>query len=115
MVQLSNFLGVSESISPQSLNHFNRLRAVKVQASIAPGYALGEVLENMTAVARDVLPPTVQADLDGQSRDFRDSSGGTYLVFLMELAFLYLVLAAQFDSWQMGSTPACNYVTTELY
>src|SRR3546814_7460963 len=45
MVQLSNFLRVSESISPQSLNHFNRLRAVKVQASIAPGYALGEVLD----------------------------------------------------------------------
>src|SRR3546814_1050704 len=90
MVQLSNFLSVSESVSPQSLNHFNRLRAVKVQASIAPGYALGEVLEHMNAVARDVLPPTVQTDLDGQSREFRDSSGGIYLVFLMALAFIYL-------------------------
>jgi len=100
MVQMSNFVTVTESVSPQSLNHFNRLRAVKVQASVAPGYALGEVLEHMNAVARDTLPPTVQIDLDGQSREFRDSSGGIYLVFVMALAFIYLVLAAQFESWR---------------
>lgn len=100
MVQLSNFLSVQESVSPQSLNHFNRLRAVKVQAAIAPGYALGEVLDHMHTVAREVLPHTAQTDLDGQSREFRDSSGGIYLVFLMALAFVYLVLAAQFESWR---------------
>ncbi|SHI33405.1 efflux RND transporter permease subunit [Pollutimonas bauzanensis] len=100
MVQMSNFVSVFESVSPQSLNHFNRLRAVKVQASIAPGYALGEVLEHMNQVARDTLPHTVQTDLDGQSREFRDSSGSIYLVFLMALAFIYLVLAAQFESWR---------------
>ncbi len=100
MVQLSNFLEVSETVSPQSLNHFNRLRSVKIRAAIAPGYALGEVLEHMDTVARDVLPPTVQTDLDGQSREFRDSSGSIYLVFMMALAFIYLVLAAQFESWR---------------
>ena len=100
MVQMSNFLNVRESVSPQSLNHFNRLRAVKVQASIAPGYALGEVLNHMNQVAREVLPATVQLDLDGQSREFRDSSGSIYLVFGMALAFIYLVLAAQFESWR---------------
>ncbi|MFA7623829.1 MAG: efflux RND transporter permease subunit [Pusillimonas sp.] len=100
MVQLSNFLDVTESVSPQSLNHFNRLRAVKVQAAVAPGYAMGEVLDHMFAVARDTLPPTVQTDLDGQSREFRDSSGSIYLVFVMALAFIYLVLAAQFESWR---------------
>ncbi|MBP6019725.1 MAG: efflux RND transporter permease subunit [Burkholderiaceae bacterium] len=100
MVQMSNFLTVSESVSPQSLNHFNRLRAVKIEASIAPGYALGEALEHMRTVALETLPPTVQTDLDGQSREFRDSSGNIYLVFLMALAFIYLVLAAQFESWR---------------
>lgn len=100
MVQLSNFLQVKESVSPQSLNHFNRLRAVKVRAAIAPGYALGEVLEHMDKVAREALPHTVQTDLDGQSREFRDSSGSIYLVFVMALAFIYLVLAAQFESWR---------------
>ena len=100
MVQLSNFLDVTESVSPQSLNHFNRLRAVKVQAAVAPGYALGEVLEHMQEVATEMLPDTVQTDLDGQSREFRDSSGNIYLVFVMALAFIYLVLAAQFESWR---------------
>ncbi len=100
MVQASNFVTVRESVSPQSLNHFNRLRAVIVQASIAPGYALGEVLEHMNEVARQTLPDTVQTDLDGQSREFRDSSGSIYLVFMMALAFIYLVLAAQFESWR---------------
>lgn len=100
MVQMANFLTVHESVSPQSLNHFNRLRAVKVEASVAPGYGLGEVLEHMNTVALDTLPPTVQTDLDGQSREFRDSSGSIYLVFMMALAFIYLVLAAQFESWR---------------
>lgn len=100
MVQMSNFLTVHESVSPQSLNHFNRLRAVKIQASVAPGYGLGEVLDYMNQVALDTLPPTVQTDLDGQSREYRDSSGSIYLVFLMALAFIYLVLSAQFESWR---------------
>src|SRR5690606_37242799 len=89
-----------ESVSPQSLNHFNRLRAVKVEAAVAPGYALGEVLEHMHDVARRVLPHTVVTDLDWQSREFRDSSGSIYLVFAMALAFIYLVMAAQFECWR---------------
>ena len=100
MVQLANFVEVEESVAPQSLNHFNRLRAVKIEGAIAPGYAMGEVLEHMNQVARELLPPTVQTDLDGQSREFRDSSGSIYLVFGMALAFIYLVLAAQFESWR---------------
>jgi len=100
MVQLDNLLSVHENVSPQSLNHFNRLRAVKVQAAVAPGYALGEVLEHMHEVARQVLPRTVVIDLDGQAREFRDSSGSIYLVFAMALAFIYLVMAAQFESWR---------------
>jgi len=100
MVQLDNLLSVHESVSPQSLNHFNRLRAVKIEAEVAPGYALGEVLSHMQDVARQVLPHTLQTDLDGQSREFRDSSGSIYLVFAMALAFIYLVMAAQFESWR---------------
>ncbi|OZI78930.1 efflux RND transporter permease subunit [Bordetella genomosp. 2] len=100
MVQLDNLLSVHESVSPQSLNHFNRLRAVKVEAAVAPGYALGEVLAHMQDVAREVLPHTVVTDLDGQAREFRDSSGSIYLAFAMALAFIYLVMAAQFESWR---------------
>ena len=100
MTQLDNVAKVSETVSPQSLNHFNRLRAVKVEATISPGYTMGEVLDHMTQVARDMFPPTVQLDLDGQSREFRDASGGIYMVFVMALVFIYLVLAAQFESWR---------------
>jgi len=100
MVQLDNLLAVAESVAPQSLNHFNRLRAVKVEAAVAPGYALGDVLAHMADVARQVMPDTVQLDLDGQSREFRDSSGSIYLIFAMAIVFIYLVLAAQFESWR---------------
>ncbi len=100
MVQLSNLVDVRESVSPQSLNHFNRLRAAIVSANVAPGYSLGQVLAEVQRIADSTLPPTVQTDLSGQSREFRDSSGGIYLVFGMALVFIYLVLAAQFESWR---------------
>ena len=100
MVQLDNLLTVEEGVSPQSLNHFNRLRAVKVEAAVAPGYGLGQVLSHMQTVASEVLPNTVVTDVDGQSREFRNASGSIYLIFTMALAFIYLVLAAQFESWR---------------
>jgi multidrug efflux pump len=100
MVQLDNVAAIEESVAPQSLNHFNRLRAVKVQASILPGYTMGEVLDHMYKVAEKVLPSNVQLDLDGQSREYKDASVGIYIVFGMALVFIYLVLAAQFESWR---------------
>lgn len=100
MLPLSGFLTISESVSPQSLNHFNRLRAVIVRAAVTPGYALGEVLAHMQSVAAQQLPDSVQTDLEGQSREFRDSSGSMYFIFAMALVFIYLVLAAQFESWR---------------
>jgi multidrug efflux pump len=100
MVQLDNVAQVIESVAPQSLNHFNRLRAVKVQASIMPGYTMGETLDHMFKVAEQVLPSNVQLDLDGQSREYKDASVGIYVVFGMALVFIYLVLAAQFESWR---------------
>jgi len=100
MVQLSNVASVEETVAPQSLNHFNRLRSVKVQASIMPGFTMGEVLDHMYAQADEMFPDTVQLDLDGQSREYKDASVGIYVVFGMALVFIYLVLAAQFESWR---------------
>jgi len=99
MVQLSNLVEVREGVAPQSLNHFNRLRAVKVTATLAPGYAIGEALEAMNAAAARVLPATAQTDLDGQSREFRSSGGEIYFTFVLALMFIYLVLSAQFESF----------------
>jgi len=99
MVQLANVVNVLEGVSPQSLNHFQRLRAVTISAQIAPGYALGDALKMMDETARRVLPPGALTDLNGVSREFRDSQGSIYLTFALALIFIYLVLAAQFESF----------------
>ena len=99
MVQLSNLVDVREGVAPQSLNHFNRLRAVKVTATLAPGYAVDEALAAMDRAAKAVLPVTAQTDLDGQSREFRKSGKEIYFTFVLALIFIYLVLSAQFESF----------------
>jgi multidrug efflux pump len=99
MVQLSNLVVVRESVAPKNLNHFNRIRAATVSATLAPGYALGDAINFMQDTAKKVLPVTVQTDLNGLSREFRDSSQDIYFVFILALAFIFLVLAAQFESF----------------
>ncbi len=99
MVQLSNLVDVHEGVSPQSLNHFNRLRAVKITGTLAPGYSIGEGLAAMDAAAKATLPGTAQTDLDNQSREFRKSGSEIYFTFVLALAFIYLVLSAQFESF----------------
>ncbi|MEO8486402.1 MAG: efflux RND transporter permease subunit [Betaproteobacteria bacterium] len=100
MVQLSNLVDVREGVAPQSLNHFNRLRAVKVTGTLAPGFAIDEALRAMEAAAKVALPPTVQTDVDGQSREFKKSGGEIYFTFVLALLFIYLVLSAQFESFK---------------
>jgi multidrug efflux pump len=98
MVQLSNLLNVAEGAAPKNLNHFQKLRAATITASLAPGYSMGEALGFMQSTARRILPEVV-TDLNGQMREFRDSAGGTTLVIVLALVFIYLVLAAQFESF----------------
>ena len=99
MVPLSNLVTVREGVSPRGIAHFQRVRAATVNANLAPGYTQGEALAYMDAAAKRVLPATVQTDLSGQAREFRDSSSDIYFVFLLALGFIYLVLAAQFESF----------------
>jgi multidrug efflux pump len=99
MVQLSNLVSVREAVSPKNLNHFNRIRSVTITATLTPGYTMGEGLAYLQDAAKRVLPPTTQVDLNGQSREFRDSSTEIFFVFGLALAFIYLVLAAQFESF----------------
>jgi multidrug efflux pump len=99
MVQLANVVDVVEGVSPQSLNHFQRLRSVTISGQVAPGYALGDALKMMDETAKRVLPQGAQTDLDGVSREFRASQGSIYLTFVLALVFIYLVLAAQFESF----------------
>ncbi|MFO1412983.1 MAG: efflux RND transporter permease subunit [Burkholderiales bacterium] len=99
MVQLANLVNVKEGVAPQSLNHFNRLRAVKITGTLAPGYTIDEALKALDATARQVLPPTAQTSLDGQSREYRSSGSEIYFTFVLALFFIYLVLSAQFESF----------------
>jgi multidrug efflux pump len=99
MVQLSSVVTATETIAPRELNRFNQLRAATITATPAPGYTLGDALAALEAAAAEVLPPTVQIDYGGQSREFRQSGASIVLVFLLALGFIYLVLAAQFESF----------------
>jgi multidrug efflux pump len=99
MVQLSNLVTVTETVAPRELNHFNQLRAAKISASLAPGYTLSDALPVIEEIAVRVLPGDAVIDYDGPSREFRESSSGVYITFLLALAFIYLVLSAQFESF----------------
>jgi multidrug efflux pump len=100
MIQLSNIVKVVESVAPKELKRFNQLRAVTISANLAPGYSLGEALSYLERAAREVLPANVQTDVKGQSRDYRVAGQSLAMVFVLALAFIYLVLAAQFESFR---------------
>ncbi len=99
MVQLANVVDVRESVAPQSLNHFQRLRAVKITGTLAPGFTIDEALKAFDRIAQKTLAGAAQTGLDGQSREFRASGSEIYFVFVLALFFIYLVLSAQFESF----------------
>ncbi|MBI1206087.1 MAG: MMPL family transporter [Azospirillum sp.] len=99
MVSLANLVHIEERVAPRELNHFNKLRSVTITASLAPGYALGEALEFLEATAEKALNTAALIDYDGESREFKEASAGIYATFLMALVCIYLVLAAQFESF----------------
>ncbi len=99
MVPLSSLVTVRESVSPRELNHFNQRRSVAITAGLAPNYALGEALRFMDEAAARVLPEGYSTELNGVSREFKASSGALGVVFVLALLFIFLVLAAQFESF----------------
>ncbi|MND84979.1 Efflux pump membrane transporter BepE [compost metagenome] len=99
MVQLANLIEIRETVAPRELNHFNQLRAVTVSANVGSGYTLGEALDHLEEAARAIFPSDTQFDYTGTSRDFKDASTGVALIFALALVFIYLVLAAQFESF----------------
>jgi multidrug efflux pump len=99
MVPLSSLVKIRESVSPRELNHFNQRRSVTITANLAPGYSLGEGLDFMEQTAARVLKSGYATELNGVSREFRASSGALVVVFVLALLFIFLVLAAQFESF----------------
>ena len=99
MIPLASLVKVREAVSPRELNHFNQRRSVSITANLAPGYALGEALAFMDQTAREILPVGYATELNGVSREYKSSSGALGVVFVLALLFIFLVLAAQFESF----------------
>ena len=99
LVQLSNLVRVNETVAAKELNHFNRQRAAIISANIAPGYTLGEALDFMDRAAAEVLASSARTELDGVSREFRESGASLVFAFALALVFIYLMLSAQFESF----------------
>ena len=98
LVQMSNLATVSETVAAKELNHFNKMRSAVISAGLAPGYSQGEALSWMENALQQVAPGS-QYDLNGQSREYRESGSSTAAMLLLALVFIYLVLAAQFESF----------------
>ena len=99
MIPLSALVKVHESVSPRELNHFGQRRSVSITAGLAPDYSLGEALRFMDQTAARVLKTGYSTDLNGTSREFKNSRGALAIVFVLALVFIFLVLAAQFESF----------------
>ncbi|PVE42462.1 efflux RND transporter permease subunit [Limnohabitans planktonicus] len=99
MIPLSSLVKVRESVSPRELNHFGQRRSVSITANLAPDYSLGEALKFMDETAAKVLKPGYTTELNGTSREFKSSQGALVIVFVLALFFIFLVLAAQFESF----------------
>jgi multidrug efflux pump len=99
LIPLSNLVSYQEQADSPSLNRFNRVRAITIEAGLADGYTLGAALSYLEELARENLPEQVIIDYKGQSQDFREAGGSVLFVFLLGLVVVFLVLAAQFENW----------------
>ena len=99
LVPLSSVVTVREIAEPGTLNRFNRMRSITVSARLVPGYSLGEAIDFANQAAKDELPDTAQIDYGGQSREYLQAGGAALFTFGMALLIVFLVLAAQFESF----------------
>jgi multidrug efflux pump len=99
LVQLSNVVTASETITPEEYPHFNRLRSINVSARLTPGHTIGDAVDFIDRVVPEILPEGYTYAWDGEVREFVESSGDTFTLFALGLLFTFLILAAQFESW----------------
>ncbi|MFP5383369.1 MAG: efflux RND transporter permease subunit, partial [Gammaproteobacteria bacterium] len=99
LVALANLLVTREAASAASYNRYDRLRSVTITGGLEPGYTLGEALAYIERVAAEELPPTARLSWKGDSRELKESGAALYITFAMALLVVYLVLAAQFESF----------------
>ncbi|MGF1700293.1 efflux RND transporter permease subunit [Photobacterium makurazakiensis] len=99
LIPLSSLIQVDEYAGAPQLNRYNRVRSITIEANLAEGYTLGEALAYLNGLVRDNLPPDAVVNYKGASQDYQDSSASILFVFVLALLVVYLVLAAQFESY----------------
>lgn len=99
MIQLDNLVQIQENSAPPTLYHYNRYKSATISANLAKGRTLGEGIEEMQHIADSLLGPGFTTALSGTSRDFAESSSNISFAFILALLLIYLVLAAQFESF----------------
>lgn len=100
MIQLDNLVEFVESIAPPKLYHYNRFLSATVSAGLAEGKTIGEGLEEMDKIAAATLDDTFRTALSGDSKDYQESSSSLMFAFILALILIYLILAAQFESFK---------------
>jgi multidrug efflux pump len=99
LIQLDNLIQVEEQSTPPQLYHNNRFVSATVSAGLAPGKSIGDGIDAMDNISKKVLDDSFSTDLGGESRDFKESSSNTLFAFALALLLIYLLLAAQFESF----------------
>ena len=100
MIQLDNLVEFVESVAPPKLYHYNRFISATVSAGLADGKTIGQGLEEMDKIAAQTLDETFRTALSGDSKDYRESSSSLMFAFILALILIYLILAAQFESFK---------------
>ena len=99
LISLDNMISIEETNSPPTIYHFNRYKSATISAGLQPGYTIGDGIKEMERIAASALDDTFTTSLSGSSRDFKESSSNTSFAFLLALVLIFLVLAAQFESF----------------
>ncbi len=99
-ISMATVIKIVPNAIPPALFHFNRYKAATFSASLSPGKTVGDGVKAMQAIAKNILDDTFQTSLSGPSRDYSESSSNTAFAFLLALMLIYLVLAAQFESFK---------------
>jgi multidrug efflux pump subunit AcrB len=99
MISIDNLVTIQEATSPSTIYHFNRYKSATISSGLAPGKTIGDGIKAMDEIAKKLLDPSFATALSGSSRDYKESSSNTSFALFLALGLIFLVLAAQFESF----------------
>ncbi|GAB6012255.1 efflux RND transporter permease subunit [Viscerimonas tarda] len=100
MIQLDNLVELQESVAPPQLYRYNRFNSATVSSALGEGVTIGDALNDLDAIAKETLDDTFRTALTGDSKDFRESSSSLMFAFVLAIILIFLILAAQFESFK---------------